>query len=294
SMKPFTQQSSTFSFPTAAAFDLINIIRCPGSSHLMLFNTFLRRKSQALLPLPLKSLLFIPNTHLMHILQMNTGMQFEKARHKLQDTVVCDTLAALFASSSQFAFGRESFTNPMDLRNWGPRQGCAYVKQYTFTQDFILSCTCTPWIHILGRNNVEIKAINPEVSSERSGARQREVTSSEGKGNGLEGKEKCDSSSYISEQSFLTAEVKHHSRLEGSHQDIPEMHGGARQWWYLPLIPALRRQRQMDLCEFEAILVYRMSPLGTLHTVDAWHHFDESDSTDALLKLSTRKPRSFE
>ena len=31
------------------------------------------------------------------------------------------------------------------------------------------------------------------------------------------------------------------------------------QWWYVPLIPALLRQRQMDLCEFKASLVYRVS-----------------------------------
>ena len=28
-------------------------------------------------------------------------------------------------------------------------------------------------------------------------------------------------------------------------------------WWCMSLIPALRRQRQLDLCEFEASLVYR-------------------------------------
>ena len=29
--------------------------------------------------------------------------------------------------------------------------------------------------------------------------------------------------------------------------------------WHRPLIPALRRQTQADLCEFEASLVYRVS-----------------------------------
>jgi hypothetical protein len=33
----------------------------------------------------------------------------------------------------------------------------------------------------------------------------------------------------------------------------------ARQWWYMPLIVALRRQRQVDLCEFEASLAYKVS-----------------------------------
>jgi hypothetical protein len=30
-------------------------------------------------------------------------------------------------------------------------------------------------------------------------------------------------------------------------------------WYYTSLMAALRRQRQMDLCEFEASLVYRVS-----------------------------------
>ena len=30
-------------------------------------------------------------------------------------------------------------------------------------------------------------------------------------------------------------------------------------WWCIPLIAVLRRQRHVDLCEFEAILVYIVS-----------------------------------
>ena len=32
-----------------------------------------------------------------------------------------------------------------------------------------------------------------------------------------------------------------------------------RQWWHIPLIPALGRKRQVDLCEFAASLVYKMN-----------------------------------
>jgi len=31
------------------------------------------------------------------------------------------------------------------------------------------------------------------------------------------------------------------------------------QWWHIPLVPALGRHRQADLCELEASLVYRAS-----------------------------------
>jgi hypothetical protein len=41
----------------------------------------------------------------------------------------------------------------------------------------------------------------------------------------------------------------------------------ARQWWCMPLIPALRRQRQRqaDLWEFEVSLVNRISEQPELH-----------------------------
>ena len=35
--------------------------------------------------------------------------------------------------------------------------------------------------------------------------------------------------------------------------------GSAGRWWRTPLIPALGKQRQEDLCEFEDSLVYRVS-----------------------------------
>jgi len=31
----------------------------------------------------------------------------------------------------------------------------------------------------------------------------------------------------------------------------------AEQWWCIPFVPVLQRQRQADLCEFEASLAYR-------------------------------------
>jgi hypothetical protein len=31
----------------------------------------------------------------------------------------------------------------------------------------------------------------------------------------------------------------------------------AGQWWQTPLVPALRQQKQVDLCEFKANLIYK-------------------------------------
>jgi hypothetical protein len=36
-------------------------------------------------------------------------------------------------------------------------------------------------------------------------------------------------------------------------------------WWYTPVILVLRRQRQVDSCEFEASLVYRVPGQLGLH-----------------------------
>jgi hypothetical protein len=42
--------------------------------------------------------------------------------------------------------------------------------------------------------------------------------------------------------------------MQFSYQKVPPGGDGA-----VPLIPAVRRQRQVDVCEFEASLVYRVS-----------------------------------
>lgn len=38
-------------------------------------------------------------------------------------------------------------------------------------------------------------------------------------------------------------------------------------WWHMPLIPALQRLRQMDLCELEGSLVYNLVSSRTARAV---------------------------
>ncbi|CAO2578912.1 40S ribosomal protein S15a, partial [Lemmus lemmus] len=52
-------------------------------------------------------------------------------------------------------------------------------------------------------------------------------------------------------------EITQEGKLSGSFsRDIRDVKL-AGQWWLTPLLPALGRQRQADLCEFEASLVYK-------------------------------------
>ena len=72
---------------------------------------------------------------------------------------------------------------------------------------------------------------------------------------------------------ILLRKKNRNARSEGAHSTVIPAHlqfqhsagygkriqSSARQGWRMLLIPALGSQRQVDLCEFEASLVYRMS-----------------------------------
>ena len=59
---------------------------------------------------------------------------------------------------------------------------------------------------------------------------------------------------------------------------------GAGQWWYTPLIPALGRQRHVDLCEFETNLVYRVSSM-TVRAVTQKNPILKNNKTNKQIKI---------
>jgi hypothetical protein len=55
------------------------------------------------------------------------------------------------------------------------------------------------------------------------------------------------------------AEPCHKKQKKKSLRQEIETRTQSKGWWRTPLIPALWKQRQADLCEFEASLIYRVS-----------------------------------
>uniref|UniRef100_A0A8C6W909 Histone-lysine N-methyltransferase n=1 Tax=Nannospalax galili TaxID=1026970 RepID=A0A8C6W909_NANGA len=70
-----------------------------------------------------------------------------------------------------------------------------------------------------------------------------------------------------------------------------------RAWWCTPLIPALRRQRQVDLCEFKASLVYIVKDMeyflvkwkGWPDSTNTWEHLKNLKSPLLLQQFSNDK-----
>jgi hypothetical protein len=58
-----------------------------------------------------------------------------------------------------------------------------------------------------------------------------------------------------------------HSYHLGSEIQLFKSASFGRVWWCTPLIPAIRGQRQANLCKFEAILVYRASSRTAILTL---------------------------
>jgi hypothetical protein len=62
---------------------------------------------------------------------------------------------------------------------------------------------------------------------------------------------------------------------------------GRQAWWCTPFIPALKRWRQVDLCEFKASLVYRAIPKHP------GLHYTEKPCLENTSKQTNKKPRNF-
>jgi hypothetical protein len=60
-------------------------------------------------------------------------------------------------------------------------------------------------------------------------------------------------------------------------------------WQYIPLTTALRRQRQRDLCEFEASLVYRVSSRTAMPTQR--NCLKKQNKTKCQINKITTKPQ---
>ena len=69
----------------------------------------------------------------------------------------------------------------------------------------------------------------------------------------------CDSG-YRNPEALLTESTYMHAQGHtNTHAHIVKNKSLSEAWWYVPLIPALGRQTQADLCEFKASLVYKAS-----------------------------------
>ena len=63
-----------------------------------------------------------------------------------------------------------------------------------------------------------------------------------------------------------------------------------RRWWCMPLIPALRRQRQVGLCEFGASLVYRVSSrTAGLTSLNSYKHVHGALTHKIIFKALLKK-----
>jgi hypothetical protein len=58
-------------------------------------------------------------------------------------------------------------------------------------------------------------------------------------------------------------------------------------WWHMPLVPALKRQRQVDLSEFRASLVYIVNP-RTVKSIIIWR-YSVSKSPPKINKIFLKK-----